>query len=64
MIPHIGYGELLLTLALALLLFGARRVPEITRALGRSIRDFKIGLREDSNSDETHTKMIEKKKEI
>lgn len=37
----IGPGELLLILILALIIFGPRRLPEIGRALGKSIREFR-----------------------
>ena len=39
--PNIGTGEILLLLLLALLLFGAKRVPEIGRSMGRGLREFK-----------------------
>ncbi len=39
--PNIGTGEIILLLLLALLLFGAKRLPEIGRSLGRGMREFK-----------------------
>lgn len=54
---RIGYGELLLLLLVVLLLFGARKLPELARALGKSIGEFKKGKDEgatgekDANSD-------------
>lgn len=39
-----GWGEILLILLLALLLFGARKIPEIARSLGKGIGEFKKGL--------------------
>jgi sec-independent protein translocase protein TatA len=39
--PNIGTGEILLLLLLALLLFGAKRLPEIGRSLGSGMREFK-----------------------
>jgi sec-independent protein translocase protein TatA len=38
---NIGTGEIVLLLLLALLLFGAKRLPEIGRSLGRGMREFK-----------------------
>jgi sec-independent protein translocase protein TatA len=38
--------ELLLIFLIVLLLFGANRIPEIARGLGRGIRDFKKATRE------------------
>lgn len=39
--PNIGTGEIILLLLLALLLFGAKRLPEIGRSLGTGMREFK-----------------------
>ena len=46
MLPNIGYSELLVILVLALLLFGAKRIPEVAKSLGKSINAFKEGLRD------------------
>lgn len=47
--PNIGTGEIILLLLLALLLFGAKRLPEIGRSLGTGMREFK-----DSVTGKTH----------
>ena len=36
--------ELLVILLLALILFGAKRLPELARSLGKSIKEFKYGV--------------------
>ena len=36
-----GMGELVVILLIILLLFGASRLPEIARALGKSIKEFR-----------------------
>ncbi len=41
-----GMQELLVILVIALLLFGAKRLPEIGRSLGRALSSFKQGLKE------------------
>ncbi len=38
-----GVGEIALVLLILILLFGARRIPDIARSLGRSITEFKKG---------------------
>ncbi len=43
---HIGVWEILLVLAIALLLFGATKLPHMAQSLGRSLTSFKKGLRE------------------
>ncbi len=48
----IGLPELLVIALLVLLIFGARRVPEIFRAFGSGIGEFKRGLK-DSASDKS-----------
>ncbi len=37
----IGMGELVVILLIVLLLFGAKRLPEIARSLGQAINEFK-----------------------
>jgi sec-independent protein translocase protein TatA len=41
MFGNIGTGEIVLLLLLALLLFGAKRLPEIGRSVGHGMREFK-----------------------
>jgi sec-independent protein translocase protein TatA len=41
-----GIGELFIILLIILILFGASKLPEIARALGRSIKEFKKGAKE------------------
>ena len=42
----IGFQELLLIFLLVLLLFGAKRLPEVGKAMGKGIREFKKATRE------------------
>ena len=39
--PSIGAPELLVIIVLALIIFGPRRLPEIGRTVGRSMREFR-----------------------
>jgi sec-independent protein translocase protein TatA len=38
---HLGVGEIALLIVLALVLFGAKRLPQVGRAAGEAIREFK-----------------------
>ncbi|HEV8673861.1 MAG TPA: twin-arginine translocase TatA/TatE family subunit [Methylomirabilota bacterium] len=42
----LGSQELFLILIIAVVLFGANKVPELARSLGRSMSEFKRGMQE------------------
>ena len=42
----VGIWQLLIVILLIVLIFGAKKIPEIARALGRSSGEFKKGLKE------------------
>ncbi len=46
-----GPIELILILAIALLIFGPKKVPEIGKAIGKAIREFKSGSKQDSGDE-------------
>ena len=41
MLPHLGIPELLVILFIIILIFGANRLPDIGRGIGKGIRNFK-----------------------
>jgi TatA/E family protein of Tat protein translocase len=51
--PHLGMPELLIILALVLVLFGAKKVPEMARGLGQGLKELKKAVREASSDEET-----------
>ena len=51
MLPNVGIGELVLILAIVLLLFGAKRLPDVAKSMGKSIKAFKDGMTEKSDDD-------------
>ncbi|MCB9667363.1 MAG: twin-arginine translocase TatA/TatE family subunit [Myxococcales bacterium] len=42
--PNIGFPEILLILVIAVLIFGANRLPQIGEGFGKAIKNFKRGL--------------------
>jgi sec-independent protein translocase protein TatA len=46
MFGSIGMQEIVLVLFILLLLFGAKRLPELGESLGKGIREFKRGVTE------------------
>jgi sec-independent protein translocase protein TatA len=45
-LPTLGAPELIIALVVILLLFGAKRIPELARGLGSGVREFKAGTKE------------------
>lgn len=41
---NLGFGEILLIVLIVLLLFGAKRIPEIAGSMGKGIREFKKSM--------------------
>jgi sec-independent protein translocase protein TatA len=44
MFGNIGWGEVLVIMIVILLLFGAKRIPEVMRSLGQGVREFKKSM--------------------
>jgi sec-independent protein translocase protein TatA len=40
-VPSLGFGEILVILLVALIVFGPRRLPEMGRTIGKSLREFR-----------------------
>ena len=53
--------ELIIIAIVILLLFGAKRIPELARGLGKGIREFKDATKEIKNELEESNKEIQKK---
>ena len=45
----LGTGEILLIVAVLVLLFGARRLPDLARSIRRTGRELRAGLEEDED---------------
>ncbi|HCJ66694.1 MAG TPA: twin-arginine translocase TatA/TatE family subunit [Elusimicrobia bacterium] len=60
MLPHLGLPELLIILVIVLLIFGAKRLPEIGRSFGKTISSFKKGMKEAQQEESEEEKKEEK----
>jgi sec-independent protein translocase protein TatA len=50
--PNIGPLELIIVLVIVLLIFGAKRLPEVGRGLGTGMREFKDSVTGKGDKDE------------
>ena len=55
LIGPLGLPELLIILVIVVLLFGAKRIPDLARGLGEGIRNFRAGVK-DADSTQTDDK--------
>ncbi len=53
----LSMGEIILIIAVILLLFGARRLPELARSLGKALKEFKEGVKEGADDDDKGPKV-------
>ena len=54
--PHLGAMELMIIGSILMLLFGARKLPELGKGLGDAIREFKKAGRELENPPGDHSR--------
>lgn len=47
---NLGFRELLVIIFILVLLFGARRIPELMRGMGQGVSEFKKGMKDDGDS--------------
>lgn len=58
---HIGTPEILLIAAIVLLLFGGKKIPELMRGLGKGVKSFKDGMKDEDANANANEKENEKK---
>lgn len=61
LIAFLGGHEVLIILGVAVLLFGATRLPKLARSMGSSVSEFKKGMKEGAASLEEDETAAEKK---
>jgi sec-independent protein translocase protein TatA len=60
-VGNIGFREILIIILIVLLLFGAKRIPEVMRSFGRGVKEFKKAAKEiESQVDEDKDSESEK----
>lgn len=51
----IGPTEIILILAIVLLLFGGKKIPELMKGMGKGVKSFKDGMKEDEQDPKSET---------
>jgi sec-independent protein translocase protein TatA len=55
-VQNIGLTQLLIILIVLILLFGSKKIPDLARALGKSLGEFKKGREESANEERAESK--------
>lgn len=66
MFGNLGAGEIILIVLVVLLLFGAKKIPELARGIGKGMSEFKKGIKDVENeikSADTDVKKSDEKKD-
>jgi sec-independent protein translocase protein TatA len=59
----LGVQELILIFVIIMVLFGAKKLPEMGRGLGKGIREFKRATEQATDEDDTEPKKVESKEQ-
>lgn len=65
MFGNLGAGEIILIVLVVLLLFGAKKIPELARGIGKGMSEFKKGIKDvetEIKSADTDAKKVDEKK--
>jgi sec-independent protein translocase protein TatA len=63
MFGNLGAGEIILIVLVVLLLFGAKKIPELARGIGKGMSEFKKGLKDVENEIKSADTEIKKSEE-
>ena len=61
-IGPLGLPEIIIILIVVLLIFGPRRLPEMAKGIGQSVREFRKGIRDMKDDFESEVKKDDEKK--
>jgi sec-independent protein translocase protein TatA len=59
----LGVQELMIIFLIIIVLFGAKKIPEIAKGLGKGIREFKPATEHGADDDDTEVKKVESKQQ-
>ena len=65
MFGNLGAGEIILILLVILILFGAKKIPELASGIGKGMSEFKKGLKDvedEIKTSDSESKKIDEKK--
>ena len=65
MFGNLGAGEIILIVLVVLLLFGAKKIPELARGIGKGMSEFKKGIKDvetEIKTADTDVKKVDEKK--
>lgn len=60
-ILDLGAPELVIILAILLLLFGGKKLPELSRSLGESMKELRKGMNGDVNQNKNETEKAQQR---
>lgn len=61
---RLGPWEIALIVVIVVLLFGAKRIPDIFRGLGQGIKEFKAGMRDEPPKSDENKPEGDNRKEV
>ncbi len=63
-IPGLGTGELVIILVIVLVLFGPKRLPQLGKSLGKTVKSMREGLEGKSEEEEEDEPVVAAKAEV
>lgn len=60
----IGIQELVIILIIILFLFGSKKLPELARSMGQSLKELRKGMSDSGDDSKTETKKTKDKKKL